>query len=90
MLQQGARAKLMAVSVTAEDAVLMLEALQAGTHGIVLRTDSVAEVSQLAHSHNVSYSTAALQPHAPVMHQSTCTRYEPSWRFQCQSWSLDY
>ena len=48
---QGARAKLMGVATSAEDAALMLEALEAGTHGIILRTDSAAEVRPRAHDH---------------------------------------
>lgn len=47
LMAQGAQAKLMGVAATAEDAVLMLEALEAGTHGVILRTDCIAEVQPL-------------------------------------------
>ncbi|KAK9805736.1 hypothetical protein WJX73_003580 [Symbiochloris irregularis] len=45
---QGGAAKLMGLARSAEDGILMLEALEAGTHGVVLRTDSAAEVRALA------------------------------------------
>jgi 3-dehydroquinate synthase class II len=41
---QGKRAKLLATAKTAADARLMLEALESGTDGVVLRTEDPAEV----------------------------------------------
>lgn len=40
---QGSAAKLLAVATGAEDARLMLEALEGGTAGVILRTDDPAQ-----------------------------------------------
>ena len=58
--EQGARAKLMGVATSAQDAALMLEALEAGTHGVILRTDSAAEVNLVVCNDTFGYTDISL------------------------------